>query len=384
MKSHQSQTGVTCPSLSVSASTVWRCQRTIWSNVFLPPQTAFSQISLAFRCDQYTLKQRLQAEEHARNLAEENIQLELTRGRETLEALKSVCLDSKRSNILQRLELCLDILGGTVERISTTAEVLGAVHQEARVSRAVELMVAHVESLRRRHDRNVAELEETKKMMQQQNPRRRSINPTISADVEESDKMGSNQNVLRRRISASVISSQTQEKKKRDSRKRVSSIKKPSPVCLSRSLSLESSCLTITRDDSYSMDDRPHNPERPEASAPQPPPDPTLGPAPNPEIPTSEQAPPIKTQTKNPTLDTLRQRHKGKAALSNKGKEKKVTNIYSQNSMGTCGTPCKQHPLGLRLYHCRWTRICINLLLLICVIMLTYFFWKLHEGEFEP
>ena len=50
-------------------------------------QTAFSQIALAFRCDQYTLKQRLQAEEHARNLAEENIQLELTRGRETLEVL---------------------------------------------------------------------------------------------------------------------------------------------------------------------------------------------------------------------------------------------------------------------------------------------------------
>lgn len=48
-------------------------------------QSAFSQIALALRSDQYTLKQRLQAEEHARNLAEENVQLELTRGRETLE-----------------------------------------------------------------------------------------------------------------------------------------------------------------------------------------------------------------------------------------------------------------------------------------------------------
>lgn len=53
--------------------------------ILFPLQTAFSQIALAFRCDQYTLKQRLQAEEHARNLAEENIQLELSRGRETLE-----------------------------------------------------------------------------------------------------------------------------------------------------------------------------------------------------------------------------------------------------------------------------------------------------------
>lgn len=43
--------------------------------------------------------------------------------------LKALGLDGKRSKILQKLELCLDILGGTVERISSTAEVLGAVHQ---------------------------------------------------------------------------------------------------------------------------------------------------------------------------------------------------------------------------------------------------------------
>uniref|UniRef100_H3C811 Lymphoid restricted membrane protein n=1 Tax=Tetraodon nigroviridis TaxID=99883 RepID=H3C811_TETNG len=123
---------------------------------------------MAFHCDQYTLKQRLQAEEHARNLAEENIQLELSRGRETLETLKGLCMDNKRSRILQRLELSLDILAGTVERISNTAEVLGAVHQEARVSRAVELMLAHVENLRRQQEKNLADLEEARKLIQQQ------------------------------------------------------------------------------------------------------------------------------------------------------------------------------------------------------------------------
>lgn len=45
------------------------------------------------------------------------------------QSLKGLCMDSKRSRILQRLELSLDILAGTVERISNTAEVLGAVHQ---------------------------------------------------------------------------------------------------------------------------------------------------------------------------------------------------------------------------------------------------------------
>lgn len=48
------------------------------------------------------------------------------------QALKDLCLDSKRSKILQKLELSLDILAGTVERISNTAEVLGAVHQVQR------------------------------------------------------------------------------------------------------------------------------------------------------------------------------------------------------------------------------------------------------------
>lgn len=40
--------------------------------------------------------------------------------------------------------------------------------QEARVSRAVELMLAHVENLRRQHDKNVSDLEEAKKLIQQQ------------------------------------------------------------------------------------------------------------------------------------------------------------------------------------------------------------------------
>ncbi|XP_036433871.1 inositol 1,4,5-triphosphate receptor associated 1 [Colossoma macropomum] len=43
-------------------------------------ENAFSQLALAFRCDQYTLDQRLQAEEHARNNAEENLMLEVERG----------------------------------------------------------------------------------------------------------------------------------------------------------------------------------------------------------------------------------------------------------------------------------------------------------------
>ncbi|KAM8830775.1 uncharacterized protein ACB058_018922 [Synchiropus picturatus] len=184
-------------------------------------EAAFSQIAMAFRCDQYTLKQRLQAEEHARNLAEENIQLELSRGRETLETLKGLCLDSKRSKILQRLELSLDILAGTVERISSTAEVLGAVHQEARVSRAVELMVAHVENLRRSHHRHKTELQEAQKTIQRQNSCRNITRNSDSPDLLDSDTVKENfkPNCSRRRVSVSLLPNQIQEKVKQNPKK---------------------------------------------------------------------------------------------------------------------------------------------------------------------
>ncbi|XP_058499592.1 inositol 1,4,5-triphosphate receptor associated 1 [Solea solea] len=356
-------------------------------------ETAFSHITLAFRCDQYTLKQRLQAEEHARNLAEENIQLELTRGRETLETLKGLCLDSKRSKILQRLELSLDILGGTVERISNTAEVLGAVHQEARVTRAVELMVAHVESLRRRHDRNVAELQETKKMIQQQNSCRYIFDPRVSSDPGESDNIlrCSQRNSGRRRISVSVISSQTQEKRKRDLRKRsghkASSSRKS---CPSPSMSSESSYCATNKDQSFLVDDGstilPLDSEgnAPEESATQLPPDPAA--IPSTESPASKQVVTRKIQNKNASLDTLRQRHKDKAVLTRKksDKNKKSTNDYGRISVDTNGSWWTRHPLSHQMNRRHWLLSCLYVFVLFCVIVLTFVLWKVHDEAFEP
>ncbi|XP_028439874.1 lymphoid-restricted membrane protein [Perca flavescens] len=331
-------------------------------------ETAFCQIALAFRCDQYTLKQRLQAEEHARNLAEDNIQLELTRGRETLETLKGLCLDSKRSMILQRLELSLDILGGTVERISNTAEVLGAVHQEARVSHEVEVMVAHVENLRRQHERNVLELEEAKKTIQQQISCRNSIDQRASPDPEESDirKKSSHQS-LRRRVSITLIPSQIQEKIKQDLKNqatpRRSFSKESFLTCPSPPLRSESSC-SVTNDNSYSVDDRPLDP------------DDTPSEAPAAELPSSKQLATRKIHNKKSPLETLRQRHKGKAALSKKkaDKDKKSANIYRQLSASPCGSLWRHRPLAHWLYRCRWALFCVYLLVLFCVVTLAYLF----------
>lgn len=51
----------------------------------LTPQSAFAHLSLAFRCDMFTLQQRVQVEKRARDAAEENIQEELGQCRAALE-----------------------------------------------------------------------------------------------------------------------------------------------------------------------------------------------------------------------------------------------------------------------------------------------------------
>ncbi|XP_077408876.1 uncharacterized protein LOC144039417 isoform X2 [Vanacampus margaritifer] len=326
----------------------------------------FTQIALSFRCDQYTLKQRLQAEEHARNLAEENVLLELSRGRETLEALKGLCLDSKRSKILQKLELSLDILTGTVERISNTAEVLGAVHQEARVSRAVELMVAHVENVRRRLERHEVELEEAKKMTQQQNSCRSIDEPGAPLDPDESDswKKSFQQNGSRRRVSVSLIPSDIQplQKAKRESKKRAAHgeadpASKSFPACPSPCLSSASSCNGINKDDICLGDNGLLDPDEVPVTVPQSEPPPHSSPAPKHPVP-------CKADTggnvphKSCMLDTTRQRHKSKASVAKKkfDKEKKKTSVCRRISVD--GSPCRQHQLA----RCRSLLLCIFVL----------------------
>eukprot|EP00063_Salmo_salar_P016359 XP_013991194.1 PREDICTED: protein MRVI1-like isoform X2 [Salmo salar] len=321
-------------------------------------ENVFSQIALAFRSDQYTLKQRLQAEEHARNLAEENIQLELMRGRETLETLKDLCLDSTRSKILQRLELCLDILGGTVERISNTAEVLGAVHQEARVSRAVELMVSHVDNLKRRYERDITELDETKKLNRKTLCRNYS-DPRDEGEFRQRDNKTSQQlhiGASRRRVSIAVVTKQAQEKRKRERGLQKSfsldlgigkkSLSTPSPSMDSITESNPSVMVKTEEMDVPLLDGRPHEAhddnKQEVAAVVQSPPEPDLSPVYIATCPTLTHKP--------NEVDT------------------------KKNSM-RCGPMCREHPLAHWMWHCRWVVLSVYLVVLCCVILLIILFW---------
>ncbi|NXU79090.1 LRMP protein, partial [Oreotrochilus melanogaster] len=141
------------------------------------PQAAFAHLALAFRCDLFTLRQRLEVEKRGRDAAEENIQEELGQCRAALGRLSPSCTDGGCKELLEQLQHSLDVLEAAVERATSAAEKLGAVHQEARMSRAAEVMVQHVENLKRHHVREHAELEEMKRLIQQ-NSRNRQLAET--------------------------------------------------------------------------------------------------------------------------------------------------------------------------------------------------------------
>lgn len=128
------------------------------------PQAAFAHLALAFRCDVFTLRQRVQVEKRARDAAEENIQEELGQCRAALEVggqqgrglasagdvqqgfgqlevlsaaapsscpqwLGPSCTSAGCKETLEQLQRSLAVLAAAVERATSAAEKLGAVHQ---------------------------------------------------------------------------------------------------------------------------------------------------------------------------------------------------------------------------------------------------------------
>ncbi|NWW70772.1 LRMP protein, partial [Climacteris rufus] len=170
-------------------------------------QAAFAHLALAFRCDVFTLQQRVQVEQRARDAAEENIQEELGQCRAALERLGPSCANAGCKETLEQLQHNLVVLAAAVERATRAAEKLGAVHQEARMSRAAEVMVQHVENLKRHHMREHAELEEMKRLIQQ-NSRNRQLAETQEAAGTVLTPSPVLQGSARRRVSIAVIPKQ--------------------------------------------------------------------------------------------------------------------------------------------------------------------------------
>ncbi|KAM6896657.1 inositol 1,4,5-triphosphate receptor associated 2 [Lycodopsis pacificus] len=131
-------------------------------------EAEFQRLSLGFKCDMFTLEKRLRLEERSRDLAEENVRKEVSSCLGLLQALTPLCEDDNQSmEIIQRLQKNLDILIQSMIRVSSRSEMLGAIHQESRIGKAVEVMIQHVENLRRLYTKEHAELLELREALMQ-------------------------------------------------------------------------------------------------------------------------------------------------------------------------------------------------------------------------
>ncbi|XP_033968493.1 inositol 1,4,5-triphosphate receptor associated 2 isoform X6 [Pseudochaenichthys georgianus] len=128
----------------------------------------FQRLALGFKCDMFTLEKRLRLEERSRDLAEENVRKEISSCQGLLQALTPLCEDDNQSmEIIQRLQKNLEILIQSMSRVSSRSEMLGAIHQESRIGKAVEVMIQHVENLRRMYTKEHAELLELREALMQ-------------------------------------------------------------------------------------------------------------------------------------------------------------------------------------------------------------------------
>lgn len=143
-------------------------------------EAEFLRLSLGFKCDWFTLEKRVKLEERSRDLAEDNLKKEITNCLKLLESLTPLCEDDNQAQeVIKKLEKSITFLGQCATRVASRAEMLGAINQESRVSKAVEVMIQHVENLKRMYAKEHAELEELKQVLLQNE---RSFNPLEDED----------------------------------------------------------------------------------------------------------------------------------------------------------------------------------------------------------
>uniref|UniRef100_A0A671XJH0 Inositol 1,4,5-triphosphate receptor associated 1 n=3 Tax=Sparus aurata TaxID=8175 RepID=A0A671XJH0_SPAAU len=134
-------------------------------------ENAFVQLSLAFRNDNYTLEMRLKQAERERNLTEEDTEKELEEFKGALKMTSPQWQNLEQREAYQRLIETVAVLHRLATRLSSRAEIVGAVRQEKRMNKATEVMMQYVENLKRTYEKDHAELMEFKKLANQNSNR---------------------------------------------------------------------------------------------------------------------------------------------------------------------------------------------------------------------
>ncbi|GIY12123.1 inositol 1,4,5-triphosphate receptor associated 2 [Caerostris darwini] len=172
-------------------------------------ESKFIALSLAFKTDRATLNRRLELHKRQRDMAEKNVESEFQSMRDHLCALNLKATSSDVRDLISKIQNHLDIAQQATSRVSGRSETYGAVQQEERVSRAFEVLLLHVDHLKRLFDKEHKELEDTRRILTDT----RSFRKDLCCDVVSEDQkkysktfglpVGSIKSVGRRRASVS-------------------------------------------------------------------------------------------------------------------------------------------------------------------------------------
>ncbi|KAL2310227.1 hypothetical protein Nmel_006475 [Mimus melanotis] len=168
-------------------------------------ENVFVQLSLAFRNDSYTLESRIQQAERERNLTEENAEKELENFKAAITSSAHLWHHYEHREAYQKLLEDIAVLRRLAARLSSRAEMVGAVRQEKRMSKATEVMMQYVENLKRTYEKDHAELMEFKKLANQNSSRSYGASEDGVPRSSRSMSLTVGKNMPRRRVSVAVV-----------------------------------------------------------------------------------------------------------------------------------------------------------------------------------
>uniref|UniRef100_A0A1B6MTN1 Protein MRVI1 n=1 Tax=Graphocephala atropunctata TaxID=36148 RepID=A0A1B6MTN1_9HEMI len=128
-------------------------------------ENKFTSLMLAFKTDKLTLERRLELQRRLRDQAETNMAAELNKLKAAVQLLSPLCTDSEKIELLEKVGEQVDALHKSTTRVSTSAEMYGAVQQENRLSKAVDIILRHVENLKQAYDKEKTDHDETRKII---------------------------------------------------------------------------------------------------------------------------------------------------------------------------------------------------------------------------
>ncbi|XP_071665005.1 inositol 1,4,5-triphosphate receptor associated 1 isoform X2 [Patagioenas fasciata] len=168
-------------------------------------ENVFVQLSLAFRNDSYTLESRINQAERERNLTEENAEKELENFKVAITSSAHLWHHYEHREAYQKLLEDIAVLRRLAARLSSRAEMVGAVRQEKRMSKATEVMMQYVENLKRTYEKDHAELMEFKKLANQNSSRSYGASEDGVPRSSRSMSLTVGKNMPRRRVSVAVV-----------------------------------------------------------------------------------------------------------------------------------------------------------------------------------